>query len=92
MQDGKVLEIRLQQKNFTEGPLDPVEIATVAVRETNEYGESMATAAEKHDHRSPVGGRGWLSAQSRPDLAFDTNEAQQHQNGPSLEDLKKTIR
>ena len=55
----------------------------------------MATPGEVHDHRSAVGGLGWLSAQSRPDLAYDTSQSQRRQNRPTLEDIRsvnKTIR
>jgi hypothetical protein len=90
LQDGEVHEIRVNQKTFTEGRLDPVEIDKKAQRSVNEFGEELGTNAELHDNRSAVGGLGWLAAQSRPDLAYDVSEAQRHQNAPTLEDLKKT--
>ena len=86
----RVKEIRIKQENFTLGRLDPIEIEAKAQRPVNAMGEPMATPAERHDNRSAVGGLGWIVAQTRPDVAFGTNEAQRHQNEPTLADIKQT--
>ncbi len=90
MDQGHVAEIRVSQKSFVEGRLDPVDISKGESRQKNIYGEDLATYGEKHDNRSAVGGLGWLTAQSRPDLAFLTSECQRHQDNPTLEDVKLT--
>ncbi len=86
----RVHEIHVKQANFAQGRLDPIDVEKRVGREINVYGEELASFGEKHDHRSAVGGLGWLAAQSRPDLSFATSEAQRHQNEPSLEDIKRT--
>ena len=68
--EGVIQEIRVGQKGFVEARLDLVDIERSAIREKNEFGEEMATPGEVHDHRSAVGGLGWLSAQVETGLGL----------------------
>ena len=49
--------------------------------------ESICTAEEKEKYRSLVGQLGWLSSNSRPDLAFDVLELSCKVSCPTIGDV-----
>ena len=51
-----------------------------------------ATPAEFSDNRSALGALGWLSSQTRPDLAAGVAMGQRTQNKPTILDLLETKR
>ncbi|CAK0890787.1 unnamed protein product, partial [Prorocentrum cordatum] len=51
-----------------------------------------ATPAEFSDNRSALGALGWLSSQTRPDLAAGVAMRQRTQNKPTIQDLLETNR
>ncbi|CAK0887145.1 unnamed protein product [Prorocentrum cordatum] len=53
---------------------------------------SDATPAEFSDNRSALGALGWLSSQTRPDLAAGVAMGQRTQNKPTIQDLLETNR
>ncbi|CAK0864559.1 unnamed protein product, partial [Prorocentrum cordatum] len=53
---------------------------------------SDATPAEFSDNRSALGAFGWLSSQTRPDLAAGVAMGQRTQNKPTIQDLLETNR
>ncbi|CAK0836030.1 unnamed protein product [Prorocentrum cordatum] len=53
---------------------------------------SDATPAEFSDNRSALGALGWLSSQTRPDLAAGVATGQRTQNKPTIQDLLETNR
>ncbi|CAK0900905.1 unnamed protein product [Prorocentrum cordatum] len=53
---------------------------------------SDATPAEFSDNRSALGALGWLSSQTRPDLAAGVAMGQRTQNKPTVQDLLETNR
>ncbi|CAK0841380.1 unnamed protein product, partial [Prorocentrum cordatum] len=53
---------------------------------------SDATPAEFSDNRSALGALGWLSSQTRPDLAAGVSMGQRTQNKPTIQDLFETNR
>ena len=75
--------IRVTQKNFIEGRLSGIEIS----RERKQKKEDRATEVEISDFRSTLGCLQWLSTQTRPDLAFSTNQLQKRVNRLTVEDL-----
>ena len=64
--------ILLSQDGFIDGRLEEMELS----RERKRNPELYATEEERGNFRSVVGSLQWLTTQSRPDLAFETNQLQ----------------
>ena len=64
--------IVLSQDGFIDGRLEEMEVT----RERRRSPELYATEEERGNYRSVVGSLQWLATQSRPDLAFETNQLQ----------------
>ena len=65
-------QIVLSQDGFIDGRLEEMEVAKGGRRDHELY----ATEEERGNFRSIVGSLQWLATQSRPDLAFETNQLQ----------------
>ena len=65
-------QVVLSQDGFIDGRLEEMEVS----RERRRRPEMYATEEERGNFRSVVGSLQWLATQSRPDLAFETNQLQ----------------
>ena len=65
-------QIVLSQDGFIDGRLEEMEVSKERRRNQDLY----ATEEERGNFRSVVGSLQWLATQSRPDLAFETNQLQ----------------
>ena len=80
--------IVVSQRGFVEGRLE--EIPIDGNRKKEPLGK--ATEMEITDYRSTVGSLQWLATQSRPDIAFETNQLQKRVPDSRIEDLVRANR
>ena len=64
--------VKLSQNKFIDGRLDEIKIS----KERKLQLECEVTEEERSDYRSVVGSLQWLATQTRPDIAFETNQLQ----------------
>ena len=85
--DGKDCVV-LSQNAFVDGRLQPMRIDPSRTKDV----DARATEAEATDYRSVIGSLQWLTAQSRPDLAFECNQLQKRSVDLRVRDLQRANR
>eukprot|EP00439_Symbiodinium_sp_Y106_P010950 s656_g1.t1 len=86
-QDGEDC-VAMSQDAFIEGRLQPMRIDSMRMKDP----DLKASDIETTDYRSVVGSLQWLTAQSRPDLAFEVNQLQKRIIDLRVRDLQRANR